>query len=439
MSLFSILNFTKHLFSKKHLCNAPFSSIYISGDGTITPCCFNRDYIYGNIYDTPLHEILNNSKFIEFKNIINKRKFPEGCEICKKHVLENNKSNSGIATYENFPLQKNKLSVIEFELSYKCNLRCTMCRLNEDNLFVNKVRTNNIKYTIEEQIAQVIKDIKLMRFYGGEPFFIEQYYSIWEQTMNKNPNCNFFVQTNGTIYNQRIESIIKKGNFNFNMSLDSVDKDIYESIRAGAHFENSLQNLFKFKQIAEDKGKTMSISVCPMRINSRNIPDILEFCNKNNLFIFFNTVFSPWNMAIWSTSHNELNNLYNYYKSFDFNIKSKVTIINKQRWKSFLNQVNNWIENAKNRPQLSDNKIENSKVEIYNLLINKTDNYIKTNNITTDYNQLKIKVNNSLDEILKFVSVNDILKKINSADSETLYNKIFIKDETYIMENNILY
>jgi len=438
MSLFSILNYTKHLFSEKHLCNAPFSSIYISGDGSITPCCFNRSYIYGNIYDSPLHEILKNSKFSEFKDLIKTHKFPVGCDICKKHVQEKNKSNSGIATYENFPIQKNHLSVIEFELSYKCNLRCTMCRLNEAHLFVNDVRTNNIKFTIKEQIAQVVKNIKLMRFHGGEPFFIEEYYSIWEQTININPNCNFFVQTNGTIYNQRIESIIKKGNFNFNMSLDSVDKDIYESIRMGAHFENSFQNLFKFKQIAEFKGKTMSISVCPMRINYKNIPALLEFCNKNNLFIFFNTVFSPWNMAIWSMSQNELTEIFNYYKSFKFSANSKVKIINTQRWKSFLNQVSNWIENAKRRPHLSENEIGNAKNQIYCLIKNKTDNFLIQQNIIINFNQLKIKVTNSLDEILKFVPVKTLIEKINNADAKTIYIKVIDKDENSIKENIII-
>ncbi len=438
MSIYSIAELLKNLFSKKYLCKAPFSSIYISGDGSVTPCCFNRTDIFGNIYETPLKEILENSKITEFKNSIENKKFPVGCKICKKHLEENNKSNSGIATYEHFPVQKKFLSVIEFELSYKCNLRCPMCSLNDDNLFVNKVKTENKKFSISEQIAGYINKVKLMRFYGGEPFAIEEYYSIWEQVISNNPKCKFLVQTNGTILNSRIENIITKGRFNFNISLDSINKSTYETIRKGANFEKTMQNLVKFKQLADLKHQTTSISVCPMRINWKEMPHILKFCNKNNLFIFFNSVFSPWNMAIWSMSSTELLEINNYYKAFRFLTNSKVSIVNNHRWKSFINQVHGWYELAKNRPQLSNIEIENAKLQIYSLIKNKTEAFVNQKNIQIDYKQLQIKIYNSLNEILNFVSLSTLIEKINYADAETIYKKVIEKDEKAIKENIIV-
>lgn len=438
MSIYSIAESFKNLFSKKYLCKAPFTNIYISGDGSVTPCCFNRTDIFGNIYETPLKKILTSSKIIEFRNSIKNKSFPGGCEICKKHVEQNNKSNSGITTYEKYKVQKNTLSVIEFELSYKCNLRCPMCRLNEDNLFVNEQRLENKKFLISEQIAPYIKNLKLMRFYGGEPFAIDDYYSIWEQVIKSNSKCKFLIQTNGTIFNSRIENIINKGHFSFNMSLDSLNKSTYETIRKGAIFEKSMQNLTKFQQIAKLNNQTTSISVCPMRINSFDIPNILEFCNKNNLFIFFNTVFSPWDMAIWSLPQNELIKIYKYYRTFKFSGSSKVKIINSQRWKSFLNQISNWIEKAKTRPILSSVEIENAKQQIYLLIISKTKNYISTRNIQIDYLQQQTKIYNALNEILNFVPVSTLVEKINLAEAEILFNKVIEKNEYEIKENIII-
>jgi len=143
-------------------------------------------------------------------------------------------------------------------------------------------------------------------------------------------------------------------------------------------------------------------------------------------------------MAIWSMSQNELTEIFNYYKSFKFSANSKVKIINTQRWKSFLNQVSNWIENAKRRPHLSENEIGNAKNQIYCLIKNKTDNFLIQQNIIINFNQLKIKVTNSLDEILKFVPVKTLIEKINNADAKTIYIKVIDKDENSIKENIII-
>jgi len=137
-------------------------------------------------------------------------------------------------------------------------------------------------------------------------------------------------------------------------------------------------------------------------------------------------------------SQNELTEIFNYYKSFKFSANSKVKIINTQRWKSFLNQVSNWIENAKRRPHLSENEIGNAKNQIYCLIKNKTDNFLIQQNIIINFNQLKIKVTNSLDEILKFVPVKTLIEKINNADAKTIYIKVIDKDENSIKENIII-
>ena len=74
-------------------------------------------------------------------------------------------------------------------------------------------------------------------------------------------------------------------------------------------------------------------------------------------------------------------------------------------------------------------------------------NYVKTHsdkewskqqNIIINFNQLKIKVTNSLDEILKFVPVKTLIEKINNADAKTIYIKVIDKDENAINENIII-
>jgi len=47
------------MFRKKNFCKAPFVNIYVDAKGNVTPCCFNRKDIYGNIYNQDIDEIWN--------------------------------------------------------------------------------------------------------------------------------------------------------------------------------------------------------------------------------------------------------------------------------------------------------------------------------------------------------------------------------------------
>jgi MoaA/NifB/PqqE/SkfB family radical SAM enzyme len=427
--MYSILSSFKKIFSKKYLCKAPFNNIYIGGDGSITPCCFNRTDILGNIYDTPLKDILLSPKSLELRALIKNGIFPTGCKFCKNQVEKKNKANSGIVTYEKFPFQENYPSVIEFELSYACNLRCTMCQLNEDHLFVNPVKIGTNKYSIISQISPYLDKVKLMRFYGGEPFFIEEYYSIWEKVVDINPTCHFIIQTNGTIYNQRVKEITSKGIFNFNMSLDSLDKKTYEAIRIKADFEKSMSNLFSFRDIARYNNQIMSISVCPMRINWKEIPFIVKFCNKNKFHIFFNTVVNPWHLSLWSLSKYELSNILNYYSSFHFYSVSLVSLSNIYRWKSFLNLVAYWKNQSQKRHYPTESETESCKVQVLELLKN------KLTNISED--DIKYKVDEVLTDLIHFLPSSVIIDKFEKADSKTIYENFWLRKNQVILENYI--
>ena len=427
--MYSILSHFKPVFSKKVLCKAPFVNIYISGDGSVTPCCFNRINIFGNIYETPLNEILNNSTVNIIRESIIKGIFPSGCEICKNLVKNGNKANSGISTYENLPISKGKLSIIEFELSYKCNLHCIMCKLNEDKLFVNPEKTKNKKFDLIKQITPFISNVKLMRFYGGEPFFIEEYYSIWQKVIEINSKCKFIVQTNGTILNQRVKDITAKGIFNFNMSLDSLKKTTYESIRIGANFDNTISNLFKFREISDNNNQMMIISVCPIRTNWKEMPQILEFCNKNKFYIFFNTVVNPWHLSLWSLSTDEIFEIINYYSEYNFKSNSINSFINNKKWKSFLNLISYWYRLSKQRPKLSGSELLIAKNQLIKLLKFKLE---ETSEI-----ELIQKIENILPVIINYIPISSLIEKIKKTDSNILYNEFLKKESEEILENLI--
>lgn len=75
-------------------CVSPFTSMYVSCEGYIVPCCSaikETSMVLGNVNENSLENIWNNTKFIEIRNSFIDNKIP--FEFCKKCVLINKKAN----------------------------------------------------------------------------------------------------------------------------------------------------------------------------------------------------------------------------------------------------------------------------------------------------------------------------------------------------------
>ena len=52
-----------------------------------------------------------------------------------------------------------------------------------------------------------------------------------------NPKLKINIATNGTVYNKQVRTILDKCNIHLNISIDSLDKENYESIRINGDFD----------------------------------------------------------------------------------------------------------------------------------------------------------------------------------------------------------
>ena len=231
-------SFRKHRKSNKFLCNAPFASLKISIDGRVSPCCYNRDMIdcYPN---NSLSQIWNGEIFSSYRRAIRKNELPSACETCERAIKNGEYDSVKINQYDYLKvsrLWKNKPRLVEMALSNKCNLECIMC----NGTLSSSIRENIEKgppsksifgQEFRKELSKFIPDLQEMVFAGGEPFLNTLYYDIWEDTIRLNPQCYLSIVTNGTILNDRIKSLLERGNFKINLSFDAMTKDTYESIR----------------------------------------------------------------------------------------------------------------------------------------------------------------------------------------------------------------
>ncbi len=298
---------------RKSRCNAPFTSIYFEIDGRAHACCENTTDSYGFYPFNSLNQMWFGRPMKDFREKIKQKNLAPGCKLCRFY-LENKMPLKMKARYYDTLKKQKYPSQIEFRLANDCNLQCFMC----DEISSSMVRKNVAKlapiknpYDDEfvRQLGEYIPHLTRAHFVGGEPFTIDIYYKIWEQIIGMNPDCLIIVQTNASLLNKRIKDLLERGRFSLNLSVDTLDKDLYEKIRVNANYEITMRNIEYFIAYCKQKNTALSITACPMQQNWHTLPDLVRFANHHQVHIFFHTVFFPLHASWFGLSVEELQHI----------------------------------------------------------------------------------------------------------------------------------
>ena len=96
------------------------------------------------------------------------------------------------------------------------------------------------------------------------------------------------ITTNGTVLNERGKRILEQLNVGIILSVDSINQETYSKIRLGANFDRVMEHLRYFQKITKEKNTYLSIAACPMTMNWQDIPELLSFCNKEEISLHYN-------------------------------------------------------------------------------------------------------------------------------------------------------
>lgn len=366
----------KYLNQKKtnlnKICLAPFNSLRFTVSGNIQVCCFNRLYLLGKYPNVSISEAWFGEKLEILKKALENNDLTLGCSYCKESIDNGLFDSVGANNYDYLDFYKNEQSkmptMLDFELGNNCNLECIMCN-GENSALIRKNRENKLPYSspydknFVTQLKEFIPYLKEARFVGGEPFLIDINYQIWEKIVEINPKCKIIILTNGTILNEKIKNLLKKGYFEISVSADGITKATYEKIRKNANFDLFKSNLEYFLKYSELKQYTTFLNFCPMNHNWFEIPEMFKFCNKRNIQIVAHTVIFPPNSALWTLPQSKLEEITKFLIKHNPKpiISKKTTKANNITYKSIINQINNWTENSKknNTNQLTFIELKN--------------------------------------------------------------------------------
>lgn len=377
-----IKDFNSTRINHKFLCNAPFASVRISTIYTVSPCCFT--YIVDDYSRKSITEIFNGKIYKQYRKAIRKGEFPDACSACKNSLLNGEYYSAMIHNYDYLKVSRifpNKIRHLNIALSNTCNLECIMCNgLTSSSIRKNRDKQEPINFPhshrLRNEIIPLLPDMQSITFLGGEPFLIPIYYEIWEDITRINPDCSINVITNGTILNDRIKQLLDKGKFNINVSFNGISKEIYEAIHVNANFEETKANIMYIGNYMKKNNRILTIAICPLKLNKFEIPDIVRFCNQNNFFIDIQNVRSAIEVALCSSTEEELVEIKKFYQKQEFDETNEICKKNISEFNDLVRRTDHWIELAKRKKDfmklfdLGTDKVDSFEKNLFNNLEN---------------------------------------------------------------------
>ncbi len=376
--------------AKDLICYVPFNSLTFSWLGKVYACTYNRNILVGEYPKNSISEIWFGEEIKTLRGYLENNDLNYGCQHCKYFFEKEKFSGLKPQSFDKYSdyKKRNYPRVMEFEISNSCNLECIMCNGNTSSSIrknIDKLPPLSMPYNDEfvEQLKEFIPHLREAKFFGGEPFLIDQYYKIWDIMMEMNPWINIFIITNGTILNQKVKKLLQKGKFELAVSIDSIRKDRYEHIRKNAKFETVIENLHYLNEYSQSRGKTMSLSFTTQRDNWDEIPEVIEFCNKHKLVFFNSYLTAPFNLSLIFLPSEKLHEIHLTLSSFELPDTTELERHNKNCFLDYLKYLKHYEEKNKNGIDYSEQKDNYSEAIISDRLSGKMKKFkqVKTKNL----------------------------------------------------------
>lgn len=163
---------------------------------------------------------------------------------------------------------------VQFAVSNKCNLRCSMCNVLDSRRHERELGLSEI-----EILAGILKelDVAILILTGGEPLMRPDLTEIVRLFTEKGIEVR--LQTNAVLINdEKARDLIQAGLKEVTISLDSLDPQRYDEITGVAgSWQRIIKGIALFSQYLPKKGNMSGINTVVSKRNIEEIPSIIEF------------------------------------------------------------------------------------------------------------------------------------------------------------------
>jgi len=389
------LNRFQELPAGSSVCPAPSINLHFSQMGVVTACCFNRKHVLGIYPQNSMEEIWHGEPIQELREALANHDLSKGCEKCLQQIEARDFGGSHANFYSIYAKTAAKTRRewgideqvdvngptpmpmrMEFNVHNSCNLQCIMCHgLASSAIRTRREGLSPLPCPYDEEFADQLEPflpyVTETDFMGGEPFLVPVYMMLWERIAKANPRIKTCILTNGTILNDRIKELLERINCWIHVSIDSVFKETYETIRRGACYEEVMANCDYYVELMRKRGLGVWFRFCPMRVNWREIPDTVDFCNQRGIYLMYNQVDSPLNLSLHTLPPAELKEVVDFLKQGAMSFVLKPTPPefaaaaqhNEQHYFQLIHRLEGFL-NPDNRVQILQARLDTSSAVI---------------------------------------------------------------------------
>ena len=320
-------------FSDRVHCIVPWSSFALFVNGEIRPCVARVEdsttAIYGNIKHQTFEEIWQSENAQKVRRAhLEDRGNIDACLSCIARERKNrNMSSRRIQMRKQFgdfveavnpdPNEiVNPKDIVHLDLAFSstCNLICTTCSSFDSSSWgkwdekVKELKLEDFDYAPTEttgyenvrsnmeSLFPYIQNLRVLILKGGEPFLSKDALWFLEELVQRGiaKNCSLLVVTNGSIFNPKIESLLRE--FRYVEILVSVDGlgDLFSNIRGGrkVSFEQVEVNIDRFQSVRDDLNPVITPTL--QAYNLLKFSEIVEhYTNKGMRIALKNWVVEP--------------------------------------------------------------------------------------------------------------------------------------------------
>jgi len=172
------------------------------------------------------------------------------------------------------------LTSLRISVTPRCNLNCLYCHREGAEKADGEMTPEEIKRIVEMCSGYGIEKIKLT---GGEPLVRKDIVEIIEAISSVDGIKEVSMTTNGIFLANSAHELKKAGLHRVNISLDTLDKDIFSNITRGGKLEKVLEGI----EAANDANLTpVKLNMVVMKgVNIDEIKDMLKFASKNRAIL----------------------------------------------------------------------------------------------------------------------------------------------------------
>ncbi|MFX1344948.1 MAG: GTP 3',8-cyclase MoaA [Promethearchaeota archaeon] len=173
-----------------------------------------------------------------------------------------------------------KIKHIRFSLTSKCQYSCLYC----DREGYSKTS----ELTVEEitklcKILAEILNVTRIKFTGGEPLCREEIVEIIQNVSDLHLYKDISITTNGLLLSEMAEDLYKAGLNRINVSLASLQPEVYKKVYGSDTLKIVLKGLQKAKEVGFNPIKLNFVLM--KGINDTELEDIINFCAKNGFIL----------------------------------------------------------------------------------------------------------------------------------------------------------